>query len=423
MKRNYGILVCETLSREVAAAIDKNGIDSVEVITFPCDCARPSDQTDRFDTVMLRAAKRFDHLLLLGSPCFKQPRFTVTTSALNNITRIERCFDLFLPSPYIEHLIMEGAYLLTPGWLDTWEDRIKVWGFDKSTCRDFFAESCAKLVLLDTGSGEGSPEKLAALAAFVDRPWEILPVGLDLLQLVLKKHGQDWSFQSGTNSQAPEAPQLSADFAMVFDVLSSLVGLESEDQVVRAIFDLFDMICAPGLQVCLPFRDGNAGTLLTNPPATPLSEGLAAKLSGIMEKYAWSESGAGFVIHLQQGNEPLAVLLLEGFALPQHKESYLNLALTILPVLVLAISNARNYEQKEISRKLLEEEHRQLQQAFDEIRTLRGIVPICAYCKKVRDDKGYWEQVEQYVTAHTEARFSHGICPICFEKQMKELKA
>lgn len=140
------------------------------------------------------------------------------------------------------------------------------------------------------------------------------------------------------------------------------------------------------------------------------------------EKYIWSESETGFIIRLQQGNEPLAVLLLEGFALPQHKESYLNLTLTILPVLVLAISNARNYEQREITRKLLEAEHRQLQQVFDEIRILRGIVPICAYCKKVRDDKGYWNQVEQYVSKHTDAKFSHGICPACFEKEMNEIR-
>jgi DNA-binding response OmpR family regulator len=67
----------------------------------------------------------------------------------------------------------------------------------------------------------------------------------------------------------------------------------------------------------------------------------------------------------------------------------------------------------------LEEEHRQLQQAFDEIRTLRGIMPICSYCKKIRDDEGYWSQVEQYVSAHTEAEFSHGICPTCFGKELK----
>ncbi|MFA5181383.1 MAG: PAS domain S-box protein [Syntrophales bacterium] len=65
---------------------------------------------------------------------------------------------------------------------------------------------------------------------------------------------------------------------------------------------------------------------------------------------------------------------------------------------------------------VLDEERRRLQQTLDEIRTLRGIVPICANCKNIRDDKGYWNQVEKYVSEHSEAEFSHGICPDCAKK-------
>jgi DNA-binding response OmpR family regulator len=51
-----------------------------------------------------------------------------------------------------------------------------------------------------------------------------------------------------------------------------------------------------------------------------------------------------------------------------------------------------------------------------EVYQLQGIVPICAYCKKIRADKGYWQQVETYVSQRSEAKFSHGICPECTEK-------
>ena len=51
-----------------------------------------------------------------------------------------------------------------------------------------------------------------------------------------------------------------------------------------------------------------------------------------------------------------------------------------------------------------------------EIKTLRGIIPICAACKKIRDDKGYWQQVEAYIRDRSEAEFSHGICPECVDK-------
>jgi PAS domain S-box-containing protein len=79
----------------------------------------------------------------------------------------------------------------------------------------------------------------------------------------------------------------------------------------------------------------------------------------------------------------------------------------------------------DITQQKYEEEERErmiaaLQSALVEVKTLSGIIPICANCKKVRDDKGYWEQVESYVSHHTNAQFSHGVCPDCVEKLYPE---
>jgi hypothetical protein len=55
----------------------------------------------------------------------------------------------------------------------------------------------------------------------------------------------------------------------------------------------------------------------------------------------------------------------------------------------------------------------ELQEAFAKIKILSGFIPICASCKKIRDDQGYWNQLEAYIQSRTEAQFSHGICPDC----------
>ncbi|MDD5285207.1 MAG: response regulator transcription factor [Desulfuromonadaceae bacterium] len=60
-----------------------------------------------------------------------------------------------------------------------------------------------------------------------------------------------------------------------------------------------------------------------------------------------------------------------------------------------------------------------LRQALDRVNRLEGIIPICMYCKKIRDDQNSWNQLEKYISEHSEAMFSHGICPECAEKQMK----
>jgi DNA-binding NtrC family response regulator len=58
----------------------------------------------------------------------------------------------------------------------------------------------------------------------------------------------------------------------------------------------------------------------------------------------------------------------------------------------------------------------QLEHSMKEIKTLRGFLPICASCKKVRDDQGYWTQIETYISGHSDAEFSHGLCPDCAVK-------
>ena len=62
----------------------------------------------------------------------------------------------------------------------------------------------------------------------------------------------------------------------------------------------------------------------------------------------------------------------------------------------------------------------ELEAALANVKELKGLLPICAYCKKVRVDEQYWQQVEGYVQDHTDAQFTHGICPSCFPKAMGE---
>ncbi len=76
-------------------------------------------------------------------------------------------------------------------------------------------------------------------------------------------------------------------------------------------------------------------------------------------------------------------------------------------------------------RKLIEQEREtlihELQDALENVKTLRGLIPICAWCKKIRDDEGYWEKVEDYIQQHAHVSFTHGICPECLEKEDPEL--
>ena len=86
-----------------------------------------------------------------------------------------------------------------------------------------------------------------------------------------------------------------------------------------------------------------------------------------------------------------------------------------------SIGVAVNYFQKQIKRRIKIKNEREkiikeLQDALDEVKMLSGLLPICAHCKKIRDDKGYWNNLEGYIQTHSDAKFSHGMCPECSDE-------
>ena len=63
----------------------------------------------------------------------------------------------------------------------------------------------------------------------------------------------------------------------------------------------------------------------------------------------------------------------------------------------------------------------ELEAALAHVQRLQGLLPICSYCKKVRNEANYWEQVDSYLTTHSDVELTHGICPQCLEKMMKQV--
>jgi hypothetical protein len=124
----------------------------------------------------------------------------------------------------------------------------------------------------------------------------------------------------------------------------------------------------------------------------------------------------------------ILIMIVLGAVTPlsPFKEALLDavlLSVTVFPVLYFFVFRILN---RHIAQRRLAEAEKdaliaELHTALDEVKTLRGIIPICASCKKIRDDKGFWQQVEVYVSAHSEAMFSHGSCPECTEKIIKTL--
>jgi len=121
-----------------------------------------------------------------------------------------------------------------------------------------------------------------------------------------------------------------------------------------------------------------------------------------------------YAIDKAKGFQLLAVI-------SQSRLEKITLILTFIGVfLSLMIAFIATNNILKAKRKIIDENNK-LQIALDEIKTLRGIIPICSYCKKIRDDKGAWEVIESYIHNHSDAQLSHGVCPECYKKQLEGL--
>jgi integral membrane sensor domain MASE1 len=108
-------------------------------------------------------------------------------------------------------------------------------------------------------------------------------------------------------------------------------------------------------------------------------------------------------------------------AAASHAESAVVLQLFLCVSSAIAVSLAASMRSLEVSIDDLQRQRSELQQALDEIRTLRGLIPICAHCRKLRDDAGLWQSLERYLSSHTEAQLTHGLCPQCLDDLYPEL--
>ena len=110
----------------------------------------------------------------------------------------------------------------------------------------------------------------------------------------------------------------------------------------------------------------------------------------------------------------------------QEKLENFSILMTLLGILLCGIIATITVNQVIKTENQLKTERDKLKKALDEIHTLRGIIPICSYCKEIRDDKGIWSRIEEYFNTHSDAKFSHGICPSCmienFPEQAAELQ-
>ncbi len=403
------LVCCENLRREFEALIAETG-QPIDLRCYPPHCDRPGVTAETLQSVGLDAPERGDAWIVVGGGCLHD--LAADCRARAKICCFETCFDLFIGKTLRMHLTRQGVYLLTPGWLAHWREHIAAWGFDEPTARDFFRESANKLLLLETLPDPANGPRLGEFAPFVGLPSEILPVGLDLparwLDNAIALYRLDEDRREARGALAA-ASRTSADNAMAMDLVGALAVERTAEDTIDRLLELLLVLFAPSRVSFLPVIHGVPGVLASRPPLTSGEEAERDRLFSLAGTYKKNSAGDGFCLKITHGGKMLGVLAVEGVRFPEHLDRYLDTTATIARVTGLALSNAAYYAE-------LHDTVRKLEEALENIRTLRGLLPICAGCKRIRDDSGYWNHLENYIAAHSDATFTHGLCPECVQR-------
>ncbi|MEW5802534.1 MAG: PAS domain S-box protein [bacterium] len=342
MAHKLCIVVCENLKREVETIVESEELDDVTIVAFPADCGHSYLEWNTLKGYIHGCEDTY----LLGGCCLKKdsPGEGETCHLLN---KMDTCFSVFTNKNIIDHYIREGAFLLTPSWLENWRHAvIDTWGFDQRAAREFFKETSRMLVLLDTGVCEGISGHLKEFAGFVGLPFEIVPVGLDFFRMFLTKIVLEWRLKNERKESIADLAKGNrwfADYAMMFDLIGQLARISTEEKVIDNLFELITALFTPDSISYIPLVDGQQGDIRSHPASFAGREAVKNYLASFQGDYAWAESGEGFILRISHRQKTLGFLKIDGFARPEYKEHYLNLGLTITKILALAISNARAY--------------------------------------------------------------------------------
>lgn len=222
------------------------------------------------------------------------------------------------------------------------------------------------------------------------------------------------------DTQASADRRQAADYAMALDLIAQMAQLDSEEAAVEKLREVFSALFAPNRLFYVPSRG------LQDTPVKGLAmaeediDTIEALYTDPKSAYASTRSGTGFMVKIRHGGHLQGIMVVDEISFPEYMAHYLSLSMSITDVCGLAIENARRHQLLVNSEIRLRKEKEKLEEAFNKVKQMSGLLPICAHCKKIRDDQGYWKQLEQYIEDHSEAEFTHSICVECTKEYFSE---
>lgn len=395
----FGLLYCESLQKEIEESLSKEDFPLLISRSFTRHCSHKDKAHDPVKEPLLELLQECNRIIILGCGCMHKLSLPELPDDVEVVTP-DLFRDILLPESLVDEKRQQGAYCMAPDNLLHHAQFFQCQGFDDTTIREFFSESVRSVLLADTLTTDISDEFIQEFSRRHQVPVTVIPVGTTPIRQYLKGEYLGWLVDRERDEYKKtlaEAHKKTADYVMMVDLLGGITMAKQEHEVIRIIFDLFSLLFSPREINFLPVTDGRTGTCISHTGRpVQINDEISRFLSG-HDDYSLTRTGEGFCLRIRRDNSTLGILYLEGLAMPEYLQNYLDPGLFIARVCGLAITNARIYEQLNDSIEALNNEIAKrktielaLRESEEHYRSLfENMLEGFAYCQILYDADNY----------------------------------
>lgn len=418
------LMVCEALRPEAEAVLSAAEVGDIALATFPPRCDGRTDERGLIESTVATASADRLPTVVCGGSCLVGARLGAVA-----VHRPPTCFHMLAGAAAVEAEEARRSYLVTPGWLASWRAVLAREGLsDPARAHEAYAEGADRVVLLDTGVVDRAAD-LEAFASHVGLPCERHQVGLERFAATVERELWAERYRRAEVDRR-EGERLIADSYVIIDFSQRLLAEGATSDVPGRLMDLVEMLFAPERIVFVPYDDGKPGPPRVSPRGARSAD-LASELVSMSGDCAPTLSGRGLLITAGRGSRCLGRLAAEGLCFPEYLPRYVDTARILGDAMHMTLANARSTAEVRRVEAMLREQTavlagivekrpadlegavRQMQQALESVTALRGLIPVCSGCGKLRDSRGQWKALGEWMADETQPKTNRGLCPDC----------
>lgn len=340
------ISACNFLIPEITYVIKSGFYPEVDLVSFPVNCSFNTLNSKVIAGISKKSDSDSD-VIVLGSFCHSPEKSDIKNIKNLQVIQLEQCFELILNPETIYHYIKNGYYLVTNGWLRTFESTILEWGFDKESALSYFQESMKSILFLDTQIPGDYKPNLLALSEYMGLPYEVLPVGLSHCKKYIDSVIFKWRNENEQRKLSEKLAIINkqaADYKLIFNQLETLVQHTNEEEIIQICFNLLNILFAP-TEIEYKIVKGSKEELL------------------VFQGFFFTEKiddQNSFSVDIHYTGQLLGSMCVKGVQFPVFLKKYKEMGVVISQIFGMAIANARKYSELEFTNKALEKNKAEL---------------------------------------------------------------